>query len=200
MPRQDRHFGWRLKREWFSVKDLLGIDNNGTDDKSLGQGTPTVEPATTIETVCIPMSAADEVHHLIPIPWDLDRTQPMRVRVHFLHTSTDGDDPEFKFGYKFFARQEAIKEIQANADKTVTLNAHACSTTDNSYEVTEWANLGTEDYISDDDIAMGMVLELDDQGGAGADEIELFGFELEYTINAYGPYREKTSTASVSAV
>lgn len=192
MPSDDRHFAWRTKRIWFSAKDFLGFDNNGTSDISLSQGTPTMEPATTIELASLPMTTADEIQHLIPVPWDMDRDQTMRVRVHFQHAAAGADTPQFKFAYKFFSRQDQTVEIKGNADKDVTLTAHTCSTTNPSYEVTNWNDLDTEDYISSTDIAMGMCLELDALGSASADECKIFGIELEYTIDAFDSYRHET--------
>jgi hypothetical protein len=192
MPSDDRHFAWRTKRKFFSVKDLLGMDNDGSADTSLSQGTPTMEAATTIEVASVPMTTADEVQHVFPIPWDLDRDQTMRVRVFFQHASTDADTPQFKFGYKFFGRQDALVEIKGGVDKDVTLTAHTCSTTNNSLEVTNWNDLDTESYIASDDILMGVCLELDALGSAGADECKVFGFELEWTIDAFDSYRHET--------
>ena len=200
MPSNDRSFGWRTKREFFSAKDFLGMDNNGSSDISLSQGTPVMEAITTIEICGIPMNAADEVQHFFPIPWDMDRNRPVRARLFFQHASTDADTPTFKFAYKFFEKQDGLVEIKGGADKDVSFDSHTCSTTAASLEVTNWKDLSMEDYLTDDDVAVGVCVELDALGSATADECHLIGFELEWTVDAFDSYRHKTDTEPVNTV
>ena len=75
----DRHINWKSKR-WFIPVQAMGNDVN-TSMLSLGQGTPTLEPASgTLEDSVIPMTTADEVEFVRPIPWDLDRAGDVAAR------------------------------------------------------------------------------------------------------------------------
>src|SRR4030043_1780835 len=101
MTGRDDMMMWKTGRLYVSAKELAGMDNNGSSDISLSQGTPTMEPATTIETTCIPMTTADEVSDLRGIPWDLDRNEDVQLRLHLQHCSGTAGAPVFKFFSKF---------------------------------------------------------------------------------------------------
>ncbi len=175
----------KVKRLWIPIREFAGFDNNGSSDISLSQGTPTLEPASgTIELASLPMTTADEVHHILPIPSDMDIDKDMAARVFFIHASTDaGDKPVFKLGYLFFARQAQTVEIKANVDEDVSLTSDATASTDDSLESTDWYRLSTATYIEDTDVMMGLSLELDALGSATADESEILGVELAYQVN-----------------
>jgi hypothetical protein len=194
MPIADRSLGWKYKRLWIPIQGFAGLDDNGTNTISLSQGTPTLEPASgTLEIATIPMTTADEVHHVMPIPWDLDRAQPVCGRVFFIHASTDASDaPVFKVTALFYAKQAQTVEAQGGADKSVSITHPGTVATDDSLEVTNWTELGWEDYITDTDIMVAITLELDALGSATADECEIIGLELGYQIKAMQPHRAQS--------
>jgi hypothetical protein len=175
-------------RIWIGARQFQGLDNNGTADISLSQGTPTWEPASgTWEIGCIPMTTADEVHTILPIPWDLDINAQVGGRVWFVHASTDASDaPVFKVTVKFLGKQAQTVELAAGADVSVSITHSGTSATNDSLEITNWTNLRWDEYIARTDILAGITLELDALGSAGADECEFIGLELAYQRNAAG--------------
>ena len=192
MPIRDRAVGWKMGRLWIPIRVFQGLDNDGTATLTLSNGTPTLEPITTSEIVGLPMTTADEIAHVLPIPWNLDRDKQVLGRLMFQHAAADADAPIFKVTAKFFGKQDAMTEFIAGADVSVTFGAHTCSTTNPSLEVTDWTDLRWDDYIDDSDVLTGISVELDDLGGASADEIRLLGMELAYEIKATDIIRRKT--------
>lgn len=191
MTIQDKHMGWKLKRLWIPIGEFSGIQSldyatGGTNPTtlSLSQGTPALKAVTTSEITGLSMDAADEVCHVLPIPWDMDRRKPTRGRIFFQHAAAGADTPIFKWGVKFFGRQDAMTEFVAGADVVTTLPAHTCSTNNPSLEVTNFADLSWDDYMTDTDILAAMHIELDNLGSASADECKVLGVELEYQVDA----------------
>jgi len=180
----DKHIGWKLKKLWIPVVTFAGMDNNGTSTISLSQGTPTLEPITTSELAGVPMDTADEVAHIFPIPWDLNREKKVYARLWFQHASTDADTPGFIVTSKFFGRTDAMTEFIAGADVSTTFAAHTCSTNAASLEVTVWTDLSWESYLTSTDMAAAISVELNALGSATADECKLLGIELGYEIEA----------------
>lgn len=182
MSRRDKLQILRPGRLWLPAHQFQGLDNNGTASISLSQGTPTMEPASgTIEIVTIPMTTADEVHTVLPVPWDWRRDGQVGGRIYFIHASTDASDqPVWNVGTLFYAKQAQTTEIQANADVTVAITSPATSATDDSLEVTAWTNLRWDEYYASGDLLAGIAVELDALGSAGADESEFLGLELMY--------------------
>jgi hypothetical protein len=193
MPIRDRSIGWKEGRIWIPIRQFAGFDNNGTADISLSAGTPTIEPATTAEIAVLPMTTADEIAHIMPIPRDLDRDQPVLGRIVFAHYATGTDAPVFKWTTKFYAKQDALTEFIANADKSTTFAAHTCSATNLSLEITDWTDLSWDDYIDVNDVLVAMSIELDNLGGASADECKLIGVELAYEVEATQTHRQRSS-------
>jgi hypothetical protein len=154
-------------------------------ETSLGAGTAVFgEIISAAQLSALLMNAAgNEVHHILPIPWDMDTTQPMRFRVWFTHASTDADAPIWKVHYRFYAKQEAIGTAMT-ADESVTFTAHTVSTTSGVLEVTAWAESASETYIREGDFGLGLAVECDSLGSATANEIGFFGLEIQYTVAA----------------
>lgn len=200
MPIVDRAIGWKTCRQWIPIREFAGLDNNGTADISLSQGTPTLEPASgTLEVAAVPMTTADEVHHVMPIPWNLNRDKKVLGRVFFIHASTDaGDKPVFKVGHKFYGKQAQTVEAKGGADSDVSITHPGTVATDDSLEVTNWTDLEWDDNIAATDIMVAITLELDALGSAGADECEVLGVELMWEIEATDGYRHRTETEEVA--
>jgi hypothetical protein len=189
----DRVIKWKAKRIFIPVHLMAGIDNNGSDNISLSQGTPSVVPATTAEVVAMPMTTADEVCHIMPIPWDLDRNKKVLGRIWFLHAAAAADGSiSWKCGVKFFGKQDAITEFVAGADKTVTFGAHTTGTGNQSIEITDWNDLNWDSYLASTDVLAGLHVELDSDGDAAGDECKLLGLELMYEVNALDSRRQTT--------
>ena len=195
MYRRDRIAHNRLRKLWLPVNTLMGweyLDKNpaGTTPipMSLSQGNTTLAKTgdITTEIVSAPMTEADEIHTILPIPWDLNRERKVLGRIYFGHESATGDTGLiWKLGSLFFAKQAALSEIQANADTTTTFAAHTCGAVLDSLEVTDWNDLSWDDYITSTDILVGLALEFDTNGTAEDDECNLLGIELCYEANAF---------------
>jgi len=189
MPLNDDNLGWNRKRKFIPMRTALGVLDDATSGvpASLGAGTPLfAEALAAAELAGISIAAdGDEVYHFLPIPWDMDLTQPMRFRVWFVHNSTDADEPIFTVDYKGIGKQAAISDAKVSADETVTFAAHVCSTTNNSLEVTAWAesNSHKAGRIATTDFGILLALTCTTMS-ASADEIVPFGLEIQYTVKA----------------
>jgi len=180
--------GWNTRRIFMPARQMMGVLDDGTSGipASLGEGTPLfAEVLAASELAGMPMGAeGDEVYTMFPIPWDMDVHQPMRFRVWFVHASTDADSVIWKLDYKFFAKQAAITDARSSADENLTFATHVCSTTDDSIEVTAWAESNSHDYWRSGDFGILLALECDDYGDAAANEVILLGLEMQYTVRA----------------
>lgn len=172
----------RIGRLWLPARSFAGLDNNGTADISLSQGTPTLEPLSgTWEIAGIPMTTADEAHTVLPIPFDWDIDEPVAGRIWFVHASTDASDaPVYKVGAKFYGKQAQTVEMQANADVVTTITHPGTVATDDSLEITNWTSMAWNSYVVPTDILAGISVELDNLGSSTADECEFIGLELAY--------------------
>jgi hypothetical protein len=191
MPIRDRNIGWKCKRFFRPAHIMQGLDNNGTASITLSEGTPTIEPITTSEIVGLPMDTADEIADIFPIPWDMNRDKKMLARIYFQHAAAGADTPQFTFTSAFFAKQAAMTEFIANADKSTAFAAHTCSTTNPSLEVTVWTDLSWEDYLTDTDVLAAVSVELNALGSASTDECKLLGVEYMYQVEATDSLRRK---------
>lgn len=189
MPVKDKGIGWNRKRVFIAPRVMSGVLDDLTSGvpASLGAGAPVfAEISAAFEIMGMQIAAAgDEVYHFWPIPWDMEMEQPLRFRVWFVHTSTDGDAPIWKLDYKGVGKQAALSDARSSADENLTFSAHTCSTTANSLEITAWKE-STSDArnILTTDFAVLLALECDNLGSASANEIILLGLEVEYTIAA----------------
>lgn len=192
---KDKNIAWKVKREFISVYDMLG---RAADMVAiLGPGAAVFqEPLAAAEIAGLAIAAAgDEIHHLWKIPWDLDRDQPVQIRIWFIHSATDADDPDWIISLKGIANQAAITAATATADETLTFPALAVSTTDDSLEKTSWQSTGANAAIAAADHFIQMAIEANGLGSASANEITLMGIEIAYAIKATDQKRELTDVA-----
>jgi hypothetical protein len=126
----------------------------------------------------------------------MDIDNPVRFRVWFVHASTSADTPAFQVDYKAVGKQAAVSDAKSSPDESVSIPAHTCSTTDNSLEITAWAESTSDLYIVGTDFALLLALEMTDLGSATADECEIMGLEMDYTVAAApGEFRRVTRSA-----
>lgn len=198
MPIVDKQMGWKRKRLFFDRSQFNVIGTAGADT-GISAGTPLVAAAAGGSEIGVIQqgAAGDEQVIFIPLPWDLDRTAKVLARVWFIHSSTDADTPVWILKSKFHAKQVTVVDMDTSEDVATTFAAHTCSTTAESLEITAWTDLTWESYITDLDIAVGMLLECDNLGSASGDEIELLGLELLYQVEATDQSgRQKTAGAA----
>jgi len=195
MGRRDKMAFNRLGKLWLPVNTFLGwesIDLGSASttslQKSLSQGNTLLKKSGEVaaEIVSAQMAEADEIHTVLPIPWDLNRNKKVLGRVFFVHEAAAADTGLiWKIGTLFFAKQVVVPEMQANVDKLVTCTAHTCGVTADSLEVTDWNDLYWDRYLTPTDILAGLTLEFDTNGAAADDECNLLGLELAYEIEAF---------------
>lgn len=123
---------------------------------------------------------SDELYDFWVFPDDFDRTQPIRWRPIFSHSSTTADTPTFTFSYMAIAKGEAILDITGHNDTTIS---GAVSTTEDALEVWDWTDTGSDDYIASTDYGILYSVAVN-MGTASSNEIEVFGINLEYTVRS----------------
>ncbi len=180
MPVRDKNMAGRLKRVWIPVQSMQGLDVART--ASLGAGVAVFQEAVAAAEISgLAMAAAgDEVYHIMPIPYDLDRDYPMRFRIWFCHASTDTDNPDWVIALTYLGKGVLIPDASASADDTLTFAALAVAAVADALEVTSFQACD-ESKLAATDFAMTIVCECNGLGSASANEIELLGIELEYT-------------------
>jgi len=180
----DRLMAWKEERLWIGAP-MMGAYSDGTDTLSPANGTPILDPLDAVESVgWLMASAGDEVHFLWPVPRTWSRTDKVLARIYFEHAAGAADTPEWKVGVLFYGKQASFAECQANADKVTTFDAHTCSTTDPSLEVTKWTDLSFDDYAASTDVLMGISIECNSLGSASGGEIKLLGIEFAWEVDA----------------
>lgn len=184
MPILDNRIAWKAGRLWLPVNTFMGFAvAAGPIMQSQSQGSSVLAKSADVaaEIVSMVCAEADEIHTVIPVPWDLDRNKPVVGRIYFVHEAAAADTGLiWKVGSLFIAKQAAVPEIQGNLDVTTTFAAHTCGATADSLEITDWNDLSWDSYITDTDILAGLVVEFDTNGDAADDECNFLGLELAY--------------------
>jgi len=202
MAMTDDSMGWNRKRKFFPVRTLSGVLDDGTSGvpAALGVGNMVfAEISATFELAGMSIAAdADEAYHFWPLPWDFDLNDPFRARVWFVHKSTDADEPIFALDYKGIGKQAAVSDAKSGSDETLTFDAHACSTTDNSLEVTAWKESTSDLKITTTDFALLLALTCNTMAAA-ANEIVLLGFEIDYRCGAAPNMTRQTTRDAIAS-
>jgi len=185
----DKAIAWNRKRVFFPAQNNNSMFLGDANEKLTGQGAGTPVFAAlgvaASELTGIAMGAAgDEMYDFWPLPWDVDWDQPVWGRIWFTHDSTDADTPDWLAEMKFIEKQVAVSDAGASPDGAMTFAAKAVSTTSGALEVLDWESLDLSGKISEDDVALQIMVECNGLGSAGASEIKYLGFELAYTIAA----------------
>jgi len=185
MPIVDHQIGWKAGRFFLPAKLFnLVFTTDSMQGQSNGNPVEAVQAGAGELAVVQIGAAGDELSAFVPIPWDLDRDAPVLARVWFVHSSTDADAPVWILKSKFHSKQATVVDMDTSEDIATTFDAHTCSTTAESLEITDWTDLDWDSYITASDIAVGLLLECDNLGSADANEIEFVGLELAYQIKA----------------
>ena len=194
---KDKNISWNVKRVFISVQEMAGFAADQIT--SLGAGTPLFqEMVAAAQLSGLAMAAAgDEIFHFWKIPWDLNRDQPIQIRILFCHITTDTDNPDWLASMKGISIQQALTAANSSADVTFTFPALAVAVIANALEKTSWQSSGDNSGLADADLFAQLAIECNGLGGAGANEISIIGIELAYTIKATkdSPGRDTTSIA-----
>jgi len=190
-------FAWKLRRKTFYAKDAHDVIGTAGADIGGGAGAPvvTIQGGAGVLGAVFIGADADEVHWFIPVPWDWDTGTQMLGRVFFCHSATDADTPVFTIKTKFHAKQATVVDMDTADDKSVAFDAHTCSTTAESLEMTDWADLEWDAAFAEDDAMVGIILICTTMSGS-ANEIELLGFQLMYEANRFDKWGRKQTSAN----
>jgi len=196
---QDRNIAWERKRVFLPAFNMLGV----LADAAQGAGAPAfgADLAASELVGLLEAAAGDSIFTMWPIPWDLDRTQPIRLRLWFTHGSTDADNPDWLVSLKAITKQAAITSAASTPDQAVAFAAKAVSTTANSLEILDWEVTTSNAFLTALDRALLIAIECNGLGSATVDEIIFYGLEIEYTVKATGDNnrRETTTNAPVAS-
>ena len=182
----DKAIAWNRKRVFLPTFGMAGAWV-GAPLASQGAGAPVFGAlgVGASELCGLLMGAAgDEVYALWPLEWDVDWDQPIWGRIWFFHDSATADNPDWLVEMKFLEKQIAPSDAGATPDGAMTFPAKACAAVNGALEVLDWQSLDLSGKISENDMALQIMLECNGLGGATGDEIKLFGFEFAYTIAA----------------
>ena len=189
MPFRDHKMGWNRRRLFISAIEMNGMwmESSGTlTSQGAGAAVFSALGVAASELTGIAIGAAgDEIYSFLPIPWDMDTDKDVWARVWFAHDATDADTPVWKVFWKWIKKQEAISDAASSGDAAVTFDAHTCSTTTGSLEVTDWAKLSLT-LAESADVGIQLSVECDNLGSASANEIKFLGLELAYTVSMTG--------------
>jgi len=199
----DSEIAWNKKRVFRPAVSMLGMYENSGVLTSLGAGSAVLQEAQSdSELAGVAINAAgNEVYDFWPIPWDCEIREPMRFRIWFSHSTTTADTPDWIMSVKGIGKQVALSDAASSADETLTFAAASVSTTANAIEILDW-ELSTSDLtIVSTDKALLIAVECNGLGSAGANEITLLGYEIEYVVGATqdSKQRDFTRNAAVAA-
>lgn len=177
---KDTAIAWKTKVDFIDLRNTFGMiagASQGTGGAVVAAHSVAASELTDVQAG----ADGDEIYHLYRLPWDFDRGQDFRWRVIYSHSSTDADTPTFTFDYMGRAEGEAIADITSHE---ATTWSGAVSTTANALGLTDWVSTNSASYLASTDYCMLCRLTTTYLGGASANEIEMFGIEIEYTVNA----------------
>lgn len=192
----DKNIAWNHGRQFIPARKFSSVTNialtGGAMNKGVSNGSPDTDGgplagdygATATECWGIDIAAAgDEVATYIPVGWNWDTGKGLEFRVWFVHQTADEDTPVWKV--HLLSREagaEALLPVLDNAGQTITFPAHTVAATADVVEVTDWSKALPGTVASDN--FLGISVELDAVGSAGANEINLIGLEVGYTVKA----------------
>ena len=187
MTMDDHQMGWKLKEIFIPGDEFNSV--SPVDGVSLVVGGQHAE-LSDFGFGGIEMDASDGVAHIMRIPWDLDVTKEVFMRLHFASDSTDADTVDWDATYKFYAVGAAW--VAATGDGTLAFDQVTMSTTAYLDTVTDWLPmLFTTNYAAGD-YFLGIQIICTAFAGT-ADEMFFMGMDLAYTISALGAERQVTS-------
>jgi hypothetical protein len=189
---RDRNISWKTKRIDRDFRTMYG-NLNGTFEGTGGAVNAANAIAASELTDVQVGAAGDEFYDIITIPWDMDIDYPLRWRLIYDHTTTDLDTPTFTFSYMPRAEGEAIADITSVEDTT---HSGVVSAVASAVGVTSWVETTSQSYITSSDVLLLVRVTATDLGGAGANELELFSLQLEYTIAATATDNRRHTTES----
>lgn len=190
----DDVFPFKKTSVWISWRKFEGIacpelDENDATTFAIGAGTIALaSPGAALAVEChdldiygLSIAASDDAAHLIWVyPEDMDMSDPrLDFAVCFIHESTDADEPVWEVHHTDLARQQEMVEPIAAATETLEFDAHTCSTTDESFEITSWFPAATQPDSADVASLLGVQCKTI---AASADEIKFLQLGIRYKV------------------
>jgi len=123
-------------------------------------------------------AAGDAWAHVMMVPYDLDRSRQVRVRVWFTSSSSDDDTPTWLVTYSALAEGGALVAPVTALDTVVA--AYATAITANTVIATAFGVI-LRNTIGTTAAFLNWKVECDAVGGASANELSFLGLELRYT-------------------
>lgn len=182
----DPQIGWKTKKLYLPSEQFNSV--SPVDGVSLVVGGQFAQVAAT-NLGGVEQDAADGIAHFMRIPWDLDVTQEVHARVHFLSDSVGTDTVDLDMTYKFFAIGAAL--AVASGDGTVAWDQITMTSTQYLLTATDWLPMGWTTNYASGDYFIGLQILTTAWAGT-ADELFLMGLELEYTVDAATDQRKTT--------
>lgn len=186
----DTHqMGWKLKEIFIAGNEFNSVSE--VDGVSLVVGGQHAE-VSNFGFGGIEMAQSDGVATILRIPWDMDVTKEMYMRLHFLSDSGDaGDTVDWDATYKFFALGDVW--AAGTGDGTVAFDQETLSTTAYTGDSTPWLPmLFATNYAAGDLFMVIQIIATAFTTGT-ADELFFMGMELKYTLDPQGAERKLTS-------
>lgn len=187
----DTHqMGWKLKEDFIPGNAFNSVTE--VDGVSWLVGGQHAE-LSSFDYGGITMDDSDGVATIMRIPWDMDVTKEMYLRLHFTSDAADpsSDTIDWDATYKFFAVSTSDVWAALTGDGTLAWDQQTM-TLQYTTEVTPWLPmLFTTNYAAGD-LFLGIRIVCTAHGGT-ADEVFFMGMEMKYTLDPQGAERKTTS-------
>jgi len=183
MFKKDSEFSWRRKRIFIPSSSFQGwLHGGGATDGSAGTGA-----VINLEAAASGLAAPDMVddgdfhHHLMMLPYDFDRAQPMDVAIIWSTASTDAADTlDWAVTYTAHILDTTVLVTAVTAlDTVIPLADVTGSATANILKRTAYGRINANGFVFDAEYVHWRVGKVADVGVA--EEVQMWGLELRYT-------------------
>lgn len=184
--KHDDEIVWRAKRLWLPVTSFANYVGAAGVNAGVHTGAPVWQELSTFGVAGVLLdTAADEVNTYMPIPYDMDFSKRIYVRVHWTTGSvTTADTIDFKVWYKALVHETTAILAIGNTggvalDKLIAQDT-VPTTTAYTWNITEagWLDAGK---LAEDTNALLWSIELDAFAAGLTEDKFALGLELQYT-------------------
>jgi len=191
----DDVFPFKKTSVWISWRKMEGIGTPALDEggsttfaigagtiSAAGAGTPLAVECHDLDIYGLSIAANDDAVHLLwTFPDDMDMSDPqLEFALCFIHESTDADEPVWEVHRTDLAKQQEMVNAIAAATETLEFDAHTCSTTDETFEITSWFPVTTQPAAAD--VASLLAVQCKTMA-ASANEIRFLQLGIRYKVN-----------------
>lgn len=178
---RDNNIEWRSTRVYIPVTQMSGfVAQNGADE-----GAPVLEELGSTGIVGMNCAAeGDQVSHFMPVPRDMDVSQPVYFRTHYSiepgEACAGTDVVTWEVKYSLISEDGTIVNAAAGLDTAVVYDTYTATTAE-AWTLSPWGKLNTS---TSEAYALSLSVEMDAETGISdltTTGIYLMGLELEYT-------------------